>query len=81
MHSWNWSDLRYVLTVAREGSAAAAARVLMVNHSTVVRRVRAFEARSGVRVVASALVKSLRAKRALFEEVQPQEPADAAAGG
>ena len=50
MHNWNWSDLRYILTVAQEGSAAAAARALQVNHSTVVRRVRAFEETSGVRV-------------------------------
>jgi len=45
MHTWNWDDLRYVLAVATEGSAAAAARALGVNHSTVVRRVRAFEER------------------------------------
>ncbi len=50
MHNWNWSDLRFVLTVAREGSAAAAARALSVNHSTVVRRVRAFEDAVGMRV-------------------------------
>jgi len=50
MHSWDWSDLRYVLAVAHEGSAAAAARALGVNHSTVVRRVRTFEDNSGVRV-------------------------------
>lgn len=49
MHNWDWSDLRYVLAVARQGSAAAA-RVLGVNHSTVARRVRAFEDRLGVRV-------------------------------
>lgn len=50
MHNWDWSDLRYVMVVAREGSAAAAARALGVNHSTVVRRVRAFEDKAGVRV-------------------------------
>ena len=50
MHNWDWSDLRYVLTVAREGTAAAAARALGVNHSTVVRRVRNFEDNAGVRV-------------------------------
>lgn len=50
MHNWDWSDLRYVLAVAREGSAAAAARSLGVNHSTVVRRVRAFEEKASVRV-------------------------------
>ncbi len=51
MHSnWSWSDLRYVLAVAREGSAAAAARALRVNHSTVVRRVRAFEEQLDIRI-------------------------------
>ena len=50
MHNWDWSDLRYVLAVAREGSAAAAARAIGVNHSTVVRRVRSFEDEAKVRV-------------------------------
>ncbi len=50
MHNWSWSDLRFVLAVAREGSAAAAARALGVNHSTVVRRVRAFEASLDARI-------------------------------
>ena len=50
MHNWSWSDLRFGLAVAREGSAAAAARALGVNHSTVVRRVRAFEARLDARI-------------------------------
>ena len=50
MHSWDWSNLRYVLAVAREGSAAAAARAIGVNHSTVVRRVRSFEDEAKVRV-------------------------------
>ncbi len=45
MHRTRWSDLEFVLAVAREGSAAAAARVLNVNHTTVMRRIRAFEAR------------------------------------
>lgn len=39
----NWDDLRYVLAVAREGSVAAAARSLGVNHATVLRRVAQFE--------------------------------------
>ena len=50
MHNWDWSNLRYVLAVAREGSAAAAARAIGVNHSTVVRRVRSFEDEARVRV-------------------------------
>ena len=50
MHTWNWDDLRYVLAVATQGSAAAAARALGVNHSTVVRRIRAFEERIDLRL-------------------------------
>lgn len=44
MHKRRWSDFEFVLAVATEGSAAAAARALGVNHATVIRRVRAFEA-------------------------------------
>lgn len=47
MHRYNWDDLRFVLAVAEAGSVSAAARVLGVNHATVLRRVSAFEARSG----------------------------------
>jgi len=43
MHKYRWSDLEYVLTVAATGSVAAAARELGVNHTTVLRRVHAFE--------------------------------------
>lgn len=50
MHSENWDDVRYVLAVAREGSVAAAARALGVNHATVLRRVAAFEERHGLSV-------------------------------
>ncbi len=38
-----WDDLRYVLAVAEHGGLAAAARALGVNHTTVLRRVNAFE--------------------------------------
>lgn len=50
MHNINWDDLRYVITVANKGSAAAAARVLGVNHSTVVRRIQAFEESQSLRI-------------------------------
>jgi DNA-binding transcriptional LysR family regulator len=45
-----WDDLRYVLAVASEGSLAGAARSLGVNHTTVLRRVGAFEKRLGLRL-------------------------------
>lgn len=47
MHRENWDDLRYVLAVAQNGSVSAAARILGVNHATVLRRVAAFEDRHG----------------------------------
>ena len=43
MHRPGWSSLEYVLAVAQHGSIAAAARALNVSHTTVMRRVRAFE--------------------------------------
>ena len=46
----DWSDLRYVLTVARAGTLAAAARRLGVNQTTVARRLAAAEAALGARL-------------------------------
>jgi DNA-binding transcriptional LysR family regulator len=48
--SLDWDDLRVVLRVASDGSVAAAARRLGVNHTTVLRRVAAFEKRLGLRL-------------------------------
>jgi DNA-binding transcriptional LysR family regulator len=45
-----WDELRYVLAVADAGSLAGAARALGVNHTTVLRRVGAFEKRLGLRL-------------------------------
>lgn len=47
MQKANWDDLRFVLAVAENGSVAAAARTLGVNHATVLRRIAAFEDRHG----------------------------------
>lgn len=49
-HRIDWDDLRFALAVATEGSVAAAARAMSVNHSTVLRRIGAFEKRLGVRL-------------------------------
>lgn len=46
----NWDDLRVFLAVARAGSLSGAARTLKVNHSTVFRRIGAFEEAIGVRL-------------------------------
>lgn len=50
MHRLDWSDLQYILAVANNGSLAAAARALGVNHSTVQRRITSFEALQQVTV-------------------------------
>ncbi len=44
----DWDDIRYFLSVSREGSVSGAAKVLGVNHSTVSRRIKGFEERHGV---------------------------------
>jgi len=49
MHK-NWDDLRYFLAVARAGTLSGAARTLDVNHSTIFRRIAAFEGQIGVRL-------------------------------
>jgi DNA-binding transcriptional LysR family regulator len=50
MQTFDWNDFRYVLAVAEQGSITAAARRLAVTHSTVLRRINAFEERVGARV-------------------------------
>jgi len=47
----NWDDLRLFLAVARTGSISGAARQLDVQHSTVSRRIRAFEEKLGARLL------------------------------
>jgi len=46
----DWDDVRYFLAVARQGSLSAAARILGVNHSTVLRRIAGLETAMGVRL-------------------------------
>lgn len=41
---WSWDHLRYFLALAEHGTLSAAGRELDVSHSTVLRRIRAFEA-------------------------------------
>lgn len=50
MQDLNWSDLRFVLAVARIESFAGAARRLAVNESTVARRITQAEQRLGARL-------------------------------
>lgn len=46
----DWDDLRYFLAVARAGSVTGAATELGVNHSTVSRRIQAFEKQHNFRL-------------------------------
>ncbi|NOX75743.1 MAG: LysR family transcriptional regulator [Gammaproteobacteria bacterium] len=46
----DWDDLRYFYAIARAGSIRGAAAKLKVNHSTVLRRITAFEEKLGVRL-------------------------------
>lgn len=50
MPDLDWSDLRYALAIGQGGSLGAAARQLGVNHTTVLRRLDALEARLGARL-------------------------------
>ena len=47
----DWENLRFFVTLAREGTLSAAARVLAVDHVTVARRVAALEAETGLKLV------------------------------
>ena len=50
MHRMDWDNLRFFLMVARKGTIRAASESLSVNHSTVSRRISAFEKQLGVRL-------------------------------
>ncbi len=47
----NWNDLRYLLSVCRRGTLAAAARDLSVDQTTVARRLKALERDSGAKLL------------------------------
>jgi len=46
----DWDDIRYFLAVARKGSVRGGSALLEVNHSTVSRRINAFEKKLDVRL-------------------------------
>ena len=50
MRDLDWDDLRFFLAVSERGSISAAAKLLNVNHSTVLRRLASLEKRLGVRL-------------------------------
>ncbi|GLS20047.1 LysR family transcriptional regulator [Labrys miyagiensis] len=45
----DWNELRLILAIQRSGSLTAAARALLIDHSTAFRRLNTLEARLGVR--------------------------------
>lgn len=47
----DWEDVRVFLAITRHGSFSAAARALGINHTTVSRRIQAFETSIGERVL------------------------------
>jgi DNA-binding transcriptional LysR family regulator len=49
-HNIRWNDLQFILAVAECGSLSAAGRLLGVRHSTVLRRISAFEDKIGCRL-------------------------------
>jgi len=50
MNSIDWTEIQTIITVAKSGSLSAAARLLSVNHSTVLRRIQSFEKKHHVQV-------------------------------
>jgi DNA-binding transcriptional LysR family regulator len=50
MHDLNWDDLRFFLAVSERGSISGAAKLLNVNHSTVLRRLASLEKKLGARL-------------------------------
>lgn len=48
-HKLHWDDLRIILTIGREGSLSAAARVLGSSHSTVFRQINGIEKKYATR--------------------------------
>ena len=50
MHNLDWDELRFFLAVHERGSISGAAKLLNVNHSTVLRRLASLEKRLGARL-------------------------------
>jgi len=50
MNTLDWDDIKHFLALSRHGSVRAASDKLGISHSTVARRIEAFEKRLGVRL-------------------------------
>jgi DNA-binding transcriptional LysR family regulator len=82
MAALDWDDLRHAMAVSTAGSLAGAARALGVNHTTVLRRLDALEARLGTRLfdrhrggyeptdAGHALLEQVRQMSARVEEIE-----------
>lgn len=79
MSELDWSDLRYALAVGQTGSLAGAARQLGVNHTTVLRRLDALEARLGARLFERARTGYLPTEAGALVLAQAHRMADQAA--
>ena len=78
MAELDWSDLRYALAVGATGGLAAAARQLGVNHTTVLRRLDALEARLGARLFERARTGYLPTEAGALVLAQARRMADQA---
>ncbi|MEK8028679.1 LysR family transcriptional regulator [Pseudaquabacterium rugosum] len=79
MTELDWSDLRYALAVGNTGGLASAARQLGVNHTTVLRRLDALEARLGARLFERARTGYLPTEAGALVLDQARRMADQAA--
>ena len=77
-HDLDWSDLRYALAVGHTGGLAGAARQLGVNHTTVLRRLDALEARLGARLFERARTGYLPTEAGALVLAQARRMADQA---
>jgi DNA-binding transcriptional LysR family regulator len=76
-HRLRWNDLQIVLAAAEHGSANQAAGLLGINHSTVIRRINAFEKDHGVKLFERhpTGLKPTQAGQALLDVSRPIEGA------
>jgi len=81
MQDIDWDDLRYILTVARAGSHASAARQLGVDPTTVARRLRVLELVLEARLFERNAEGNLRPTQAGEIAVQRAELIEAEVGG
>jgi len=78
MHGMEWNDIKYYLAVMREGSVTQAGKSLGVNHTTVSRRIAAFEQKLNVRLfdrLVSGYIATEAAENIFNDALQMEESA------